>query len=649
MRATFTFAVLFPLLRCVVTAFSKSLSAAHSTRIHLKFLKKCLSEQVLPKSLLPRRLRRYDYHPFNDFSTMMLKRHIAAAKQEEKEKFKELEKARISFNHSIPADWKDLLRQEIYGKLRRTTDALTRKLDRKLKTLIDSSDWTNSARNDCVVNLSSKQISENVVTALGYGLSFFISNRPSALAIASSLCKFEKHCDLPQNYVDIIKGIVYGAANVGHESNFPARYKTSLTELKKDNTIHITRADKSNSIVILDKADYISRMQALLDDDMTYKKLTKNPLDQVIKIFNSTVKKILKDKKELICQLSVRFPSLPYLYGLVKTHKENNPMRPIISTVGSISYKLSKYITKLLSPLLGTISGSHIYNSQDLVDKLNTITFCPTDSLVSFDVCSLFTKVPIDSILEYLSNELVHHELPLPVSHIISLTRLCICDCKFIFNGEFYQQIFGMAMGNPLSPLLSNLYMEFFEKRFLPNIINIPLKWFRYVDDILTVLPAGIDVNDLLFNLNNQVPSIKFTLELEKDNCLPFLDVLIHREPFQCKFSIYRKHTNNLTYVHFYSGHHLNIKISVFSSMFLRALRIVSPQYLDQEIAYIRKIGTDLCYPSYILDICYNKAHKKFYSVSNMEKEAPKNVLSLPYFSGFETIKPLLKSFNVKV
>ena len=226
-------------------------------------------------------------------------------------------------------------------------------------------------------------------------------------------------------------------------------------------------------------------------------------------------------------------------------------MRPIISTVGSISYKLSKYITKLLSPLLGTISGSHIYNSQDLVDKLNTITFCPTDNLVSFDVCSLFTKVPIDSILEYLSNELVHHELPLPVSHIISLTRLCICDCKFIFNGEFYQQIFGMAMGNPLSPLLSNLYMEFFEKRFLPNIINIPLKWFRYVDDILTVLPAGIDVNDLLFNLNNQVPSIKFTLELEKDNCLPFLDVLIYREPFQCKFSIYRKHTNNLTYVHF--------------------------------------------------------------------------------------------------
>lgn len=127
---------------------------------------------------------------------MMLERHIAAALQEEKEKFKELEKARISFNHSIPADWKDSLRQEFYGKLRRTTDALTRKLDRKLKNVIDSSDWTNGARNDCFINLSSKQISENV-SALGYSLSFFTSNRPSALMIASFLCIFQKHCDLP--------------------------------------------------------------------------------------------------------------------------------------------------------------------------------------------------------------------------------------------------------------------------------------------------------------------------------------------------------------------------------------------------------------------------------------------------------------------
>ena len=165
--------------------------------------------------------------------------------------------------------------------------------------------------------------------------------------------------------------------NYKSEINFPARYKKSLTELRKDETVHITKADKSSSIVVLDKDEYISKMHTLLDDDVTYRKLRKNPLDDVIKTFNSGLKRILKINKELISQFSVKSPSLPYLYGLVKTHKENNPMRPIISSAGTVTYNLSKYITKLLSPFLGTISGSHITNSLDLVEKLNKVPFKP--------------------------------------------------------------------------------------------------------------------------------------------------------------------------------------------------------------------------------------------------------------------------------
>ena len=649
MRATLSFAILFPLLSVYATTFSKCLLSAYSCRIHLKFLKRCLQEQVLPRSLLPYRLRQYDHHPFNEFSVMMLKRHIEATKLEEKKKFKELSSARSVFHRTITTYWKNSLLLEIYNDLRVKTDRLKRKLDNKLKNLIANSDWSKNARQDCVINLSRKPISDDVVCALGFGLSFSLISKPSTLSVATALSKFEIKSDLPQQYTDIVKGIVYCGMNYNSNLNFPARYRKSLTELKKDQTVHITRADKSNSIVILDKVDYISKMHTLLDDDVTYRKLTKNPLDDVIKTFNSGLKRILKANKDLIKQFSVQSPSLPYLYGLVKTHKANNPMRPIISSVGTVAYKLSKYITKLLSPFLGTISGSHIINSLDLVEKLNKVSFNPNLRLISFDVCSLFTKVPIDSILEYLSNELINHDLPLPLSDIIALTKLCICDCKFTFNGEYYQQIFGMAMGNPLSPLLSNLYMEFFERQHLPAIVHFPLHWFRYVDDILVVLPGGIDVNQLLNGLNGRVPSIKFTLECEKDNCLSFLDVLIHREDFQCKYSVYRKPTNNLAYVHFYSGHHINIKISIFSSMFLRALRIVSPEFMDEEFARIRKIGTDLCYPPHILDICLDKAKKKFYSITTEPKTVNKNTLVLPFFSGFQAIKSLLKTFNVSV
>ena len=164
---------------------------------------------------------------------------------------------------------------------------------------------------------------------------------------------------------------------------------------------------------------------------------------------------------------------------------------------------------------------------------------------------------------------------------IVKLISLCVVNCKFTFNNEFYEQHFGMAMGNPLSPLLSGLYMEFFERAHLPSL---NLEWSRYVDDCICILPSEKDVSVILDTLNRKVPSIKFTVEEEKDKVLPFLDVCIYRENYCLKYSVYRKPTNNLSYIHFYSGHSNRIKESVFISMFLRAYRICSPEFFDIEI-----------------------------------------------------------------
>ena len=62
------------------------------------------------------------------------------------------------------------------------------------------------------------------------------------------------------------------------------------------------------------------------------------------------------------------------MYGVIKTHKENNPVRPIISSVGSCSYFLSKWLVGKLNPLIRTISNSHIKNSTDLIDRLNDVS-----------------------------------------------------------------------------------------------------------------------------------------------------------------------------------------------------------------------------------------------------------------------------------
>ena len=82
-------------------------------------------------------------------------------------------------------------------------------------------------------------------------------------------------------------------------------------------------------------------------------------------------------------------------------------------------------------------------------------------------------------------------------------------------------------MGNCLSPVCSNLYMEFFEKYLLRTILPDDVIWYRYVDDVFCLWPENL-VN-FLCQLNNLLPSIEFSIEEEIDFKIPFLDVMIER------------------------------------------------------------------------------------------------------------------------
>ena len=105
-------------------------------------------------------------------------------------------------------------------------------------------------------------------------------------------------------------------------------------------------------------------------------------------------------------------------------------------------------------------------------------------------------------------------------------------------------------MRNCLSPVCSNLYMDFFKKYLLRTII-LPddVIWYRYVDDVLCLWPEDLD--NFLCQLNNLVPSIEFFIEEEIDVKIPFLDVLIERVEHNFKFTIYRKPTNICSYIHY--------------------------------------------------------------------------------------------------
>ena len=224
----------------------------------------------------------------------------------------------------------------------------------------------------------------------------------------------------------------------------------------------------------------------------------------------------------------------PKLYGLPKIHKPQVPLRPIVSCIGSPTYHLTKYITSLIPPLVGQTS-SFIMNSQPFTKSITDIHLQPTEVMVSFDVKALFTNVPTDEALQVihcllLEDELLGNRTELTADQVTHCLDLCIRTTYFMYGGEYYQQKDGAAMGFPVSPVVANylnIYMEMFEDLALRTTLA-PRIWKRYVDDTFCVMEKR-HTQAFLDHLNSVRSTIKFTMELENDGSLPFLDTLLTR------------------------------------------------------------------------------------------------------------------------
>ena len=435
------------------------------------------------------------------------------------------------------------------------------------------------------------------------------------------------------------------------ENGLPKRYKQAVDKLKNRDNIIITRADKGGKIVILTQSVYEDKVHNLLTDRDTYETLTKNPLKNSAAEFNKKARKIIGD--DLLAKLKVINPQLPYFYGLPKIHKEGSPLRPIISNRNSCTSKISKWLTEILSPFVGSFSNSHIKHSEDFVNKIKKQHIPKNSRLLSLDVVSLFTNVNIEDVLSFLETKLHQYQdkLPIAASKIISLARLCVTTNVFSFKDVYYRQKYGCSMGSNLSPVLANLYMEYFESILLPIIKPADMFWFRYVDDIFTIWDDKWgSFDEFLIKLNSLAHSIKFKVEWEVEGKLPFLDILVIRKPDHLSFSVFRKPTHTGSYLHFFSHHSDKIKYSVASGLFLRALRICSPQYLDTELELIRSQLLKLGYPVWFLTKALSKAKVSFYKTATPNPKCfwDKKTIKIPYNESINASSKMLPNNQIK-
>ena len=224
--------------------------------------------------------------------------------------------------------------------------------------------------------------------------------------------------------------------------------------------------------------------------------------------------------------------------------------------------------------------------------------------MASLDVDSLFTNVPLDEAIEIRVNKLFKSSRAvsgLNKQQVLEMLSLTSRENVILLDQKYYSQIDGVAMGSPLGPTLTNIFLCYHETTWLKNCPKCfrPIYYKRYVDAIFVLFEKLEQVSRFVKYMNNRHKNIKFSFETEKDDSFSFLDVKVCREKDKFTTSIFRKDTFNGVYTNFSNKcvakfvNNIFIQKPVFTTIPKLELRIVLP-YLGN-ISSITKKRLNRC------------------------------------------------------
>jgi hypothetical protein len=430
-----------------------------------------------------------------------------------------------------------------------------------------------------------------------------------------------------QNKITIEPGFADALRSEGHKqrvspskSILTKEQRVACQSLRNNRELVIRKADKSNTYVLLNYADYKAKLDTILNDETKFKKIRSNPVDKLKTKLNKIINTLNAVQGQIHFQRLTGHFSPGYIYGNAKIHKNSvdPPLRPIISQVCTPTYKIAKQLNSIIQEYLP--QEHSVKNREELLQILRSTR--PQGLLASLDVESLFTNVPIETTIGIILQNTYHHEFKPPPkiskNSLESLLRICTTEAPFKhIDGSLYYQTEGIAMGSPLGPTFANFYMAQIENEVLQQEDIRPSIYARYVDDILVVVRDEEHLQQLQAKLQEH-SILNFTYEIGY-NKLPFLDIMVESSDGKYHTNVYVKETNTGECLNYTSECPEKYKISVINTFLQRAFVVTETwENFHSEVRRVKQLLVNNGYPLAVMDDTIMKfMDKKFRSPDN--------------------------------
>ena len=499
------------------------------------------------------------------------------------------------------------------------------------------------------VSLHFELAGEATVTAADGGVS---AVAPAAAAAADHASNGWLHSVIPSAWEPpsgswvAAPEVVDAAARLKHsltpsDSPLAREVTAAITQLGREHSIQILKADKGRSVVLWKTEDYDREALRQLDNSDAYEKLDRASFRARMMVLLNEVHAHAGSLFESGCITRREFDALTALYLedescgsafylLPKIHKPANAAgsysgRPIVATFSNPIHLLDKYLANLTAHLLHLIPGSLI-DTPDLLAALARLPqpLPPGASIVTADIDSMYPNIPwsegVDAstyvygrFLPELRRHAAERNLPAPPSaNVFSILIAFVLRSSFIHfkNKYFYHQRKGTAMGMCISVFFANAYMYVVSRHLIDNPPSGLLLFLRYIDDILAIFLNATEDSVARVFLSITNDHMKYTRDLLRF-WQHFLDVIvrINQTTFLIQTVPYWKDTASGSYLHPSSCHPSHTIEALPYSQFLRLQRISSTPEIAREAS--ERLAAELVrsgYPRSLVNSAFSRA-----------------------------------------